>query len=107
MGSLREFGMVMHTLLYLKWIGNKDLLYSTWDSAQCCIAAWMGMGSGREGTRVCVAESLRCPPETITLFIGSVPIPNKKLKKKKRLGLRCFILEKKFSFFRVLGKHIS
>lgn len=34
-------------------------------------------------TCVCVAESLHCPPETITLFIGSVPIPNKKLKKKK------------------------
>ena len=31
-----------------------------------------------------MAKSLRCPPETITSFIGSVPIPNKKLKKKKK-----------------------
>ena len=31
-----------------------------------------------------MAESLRCPPEMITtLFIGYIPIKNKKLKKKK------------------------
>ena len=32
----------MYTLLYLKWITNKDLLYSTWNSAQCYVAAWTG-----------------------------------------------------------------
>ena len=26
-GTVREFGMDMYTLLYLKWITNKDLLY--------------------------------------------------------------------------------
>ena len=40
-GIPREFGMGMYTLLYLKWIINKDLLYSTWNSAQCYVAAWM------------------------------------------------------------------
>ena len=39
---VREFGMDMYTLLYLKQITNKDLLYSTWNSAQCFVAAWMG-----------------------------------------------------------------
>ena len=34
--------MEMNTLLYLKWITNKDLLYSTKNSAQCYEAAWMG-----------------------------------------------------------------
>ena len=34
-GIVREFGMDMYTLLYLKWITNKDLLYSTGNSAQC------------------------------------------------------------------------
>ena len=34
--------MDMHTLLYLKWITNKDLLYGTWNSAQCYVADWMG-----------------------------------------------------------------
>ena len=37
----REFGMDRYTLLYLKWITNKDLLYSTRSSAQCYVAAWM------------------------------------------------------------------
>ena len=35
----REFGMDMHTQLYLKWITNKNLLYSTWNSAQCYMPA--------------------------------------------------------------------
>ena len=40
-GIVREFWMDMYTLLYLKWITNKDPLYSTWNSAQCYVAAWM------------------------------------------------------------------
>ena len=35
-GIVREFGMDMYTLLYLKWITNKALLYSKGDSARCC-----------------------------------------------------------------------
>ena len=38
-GVVREFGMC--TLLYLKWITNKDLLHSTGNSAQCYVAAQM------------------------------------------------------------------
>ena len=34
--------MDMYTLLYLKWIINKDLLFGTWNSAPCYVAAWMG-----------------------------------------------------------------
>ena len=30
---VRELGMDMYTLLYLKWITNKDLIYSTGNSA--------------------------------------------------------------------------
>ena len=41
---LREFGVGIYTLLYLKWIANKDLLYSTRNSAQCYVAVWMGRG---------------------------------------------------------------
>ena len=33
--------MDTYTLLQLKWITNKDLLYSTGNSAQCYVAAWM------------------------------------------------------------------
>ena len=39
-GIVRELGMGRYTLLYLKWITNKDLLYSTWNSAQYHVAAW-------------------------------------------------------------------
>ena len=41
-GIVRKFGIDMYTLLYLRWITNKDLLYSTGNSAQCYVAAWMG-----------------------------------------------------------------
>ena len=34
--------MDMYTLLYLEWITNKGLLYSTWSSARGYVAAWMG-----------------------------------------------------------------
>ena len=32
----------MYSLLYLKWVTNKDLLYSTGNSAQCQARAWVG-----------------------------------------------------------------
>ena len=34
--------MDMYTLLYLKWINNKDLLCSTWNSVQCYMTALIG-----------------------------------------------------------------
>ena len=85
----------MYTLLYLKWITNKNLLCGTWHSAQCYMPVWMGGVWGRMDTCVCRAESLCCPPETITtLLIGYTPVQNvfgvKKLKfkgkKKKEWG---------------------
>ena len=36
------FGKDMYTLLYLKRGANEDLPYSTGNSAQCCVAAWVG-----------------------------------------------------------------
>ena len=32
-GKDREFGINMYTVLYLVWITNMKLLYSTWNSA--------------------------------------------------------------------------
>ena len=77
-----EFGIDMYMLLYLKWITNKDLLYSTGNSAQCYGGSLDGRGiSGRMDTCICMAESLHCSPESITtLLIGYTPIQNKKLK---------------------------
>ena len=48
-GIVREFGVDMYTLLYLKWITNKDLLYSTGNSAQCYVAVWMEESLGESG----------------------------------------------------------
>ena len=53
----RESGMDMYTLLYLKCIINKDLLYSTWNSTQCYVAAWMGGEFGGERIHVYVWPS--------------------------------------------------
>ena len=70
-----EFRIDMYTLLYFKWITNKDLRYSTWNSAQCYVAAWMRGEFGGEWIRECVAESLQHSPETITtLLISYIPM---------------------------------
>ena len=41
-GEVRGSGTDRYTLLYLKWITNKALLYSTEISARCHRAVWMG-----------------------------------------------------------------
>ena len=53
-GLVREFGKVMHTLLYSKRITNKDVLYSTGNSAQYYMTAWMGGGFGGKWIHVYV-----------------------------------------------------
>ena len=53
-GIVTESGIDMCTLLYLKWITDKVLLYSTSNSAQCYVAAWMGGESGGEWIHVYV-----------------------------------------------------
>ena len=54
-------------------------------------AGWVGslrgVGGGGMDTWICMAESLHCPPETITmLLIGYTPIQKRKLKKSKLSG---------------------
>ena len=48
----RDSCLDVSTLLYLRWIANKDLLYSTGNSAQCYAAAWIGEGLGGEWIHV-------------------------------------------------------
>ena len=48
-GVNQESEIKIYTPLYLKWITNKDLLYSTGNSAQYYVAAWMGEGFGENG----------------------------------------------------------
>ena len=55
LGVMKEHGIpVIYTLLHLKWVTNKDLLYSTGNPAQCDMEACMGGKLRRGGIRVCV-----------------------------------------------------
>ena len=78
-----EFRMDMHTLLYLKWITNKDLLQSTVNSAQCYVEpGWEGAWE-RMDICIHVAESFCPAPETyIILLIGYTLIQTSFIKKK-------------------------
>ena len=71
------------TLLYLKWITNKDLLYSTGNSAQCYVATWMGGGVGGEWIHMCVGLSPFSWNYYDIVNWLYTPIQNKKLKKKQ------------------------
>ena len=79
--------MGVDILLYLKWITKTDLLYGTWTSVECYVAAWMGGEFGEEWIHVYVWLT----PFTVLLklsqccqsLIGYTPKQNKKFKKKK------------------------
>ena len=84
-GIFREFGKVMYTLLYSKWITKNDLLYSTWNSTQCCMPAWMGGGFEGKWIHAYVWLSSLFTETTTTLLISYTPIQNKKFEKKNVL----------------------
>ena len=44
----------LYTLLYIKWITNKDLLDSNWEPCSMSCEAWMGGEFRGEWTHVCV-----------------------------------------------------
>ena len=77
-GIVRKFGMGVFTLLYLKQITNKDLLYSTGNSAQCYVAAWMGGEFDGEWIHTHEWLSLLTVHLKLTLLIGYSPTQNKK-----------------------------
>ena len=47
-GTNWKIEMDMYTVLYIKWITDKDLLYSTWISVQCYVAAFLEGEFGEE-----------------------------------------------------------
>ena len=73
-GIVREFGMDVYTLLYLKCITNQDLL-GTGNSVQhrelCSMSRGRLAGTGvweRMDAWMCMAEALCCPPVTIMML---------------------------------------
>ena len=91
-GIVREFEMDIYTILCLKWITNKNLLYSTWNSAQCYVAGWMRVEFGGEWVHVYVWLSPLAVHLKLSqhyLLIGYTPIQNKNLKKNKKNAILC------------------
>ena len=72
-----------YTLLYLKWVTNKDLLYSIWNSTQCYVVAWMARGFGGDWMHIYVWLSpFAIHLKLTTLLIGCTAIQNKRLLKR-------------------------
>ena len=66
-GIVRDLGMDMYTLLCLKQIINKDLLFLVQHTKLCLTLCGSLDGSGvwgRTDTCICMAESLHCSSET-------------------------------------------
>ena len=75
-GKVGELGIDMYTLLHLKCITNQVLLYSTGNSAQCYVEAWMGKEFGGEWSHVYVPSLSTWNCHNIVNWL----YPNKKLK---------------------------
>ena len=63
-----ETGTDICTLLYIKQITNKDLLYSTGNSTQYSVMTYMGKNLKKEWIYIYIhiTDSLCCTPETNT-----------------------------------------
>ena len=91
-GIVKDFGKIMYTLLYLKWITNRHLLYSTLLNVMCQ-PRWEGC-LGENEYIISTTESLHSSPETITTLLISCTLiqnvlalkknKNKILKRKKK-----------------------
>ena len=82
----------MYTLLYLGWTTNRDLLYSVWNSVQCCVIAWMGGEFRGEWVHVYIwlgSFAVHLKLSQHCMLVGYTPVQNKKLKKKS--GYMCML----------------
>ena len=62
-----EIGTDICTLLYIRWMTNRNLLCGTGNSTQCCVVTYMGKESKKEWLIcICVTGSLCCAAETGT-----------------------------------------
>ena len=66
-GINQEFGSNMYTLLHIKQINSKDLLYSTGNYTQHSVITYMGKESEKR-IDICIytTESFCCTPESNT-----------------------------------------
>ena len=65
-GIVREFGMSVYILLYLRWITNKDLLHGSLLNVM-----WQpGWEVNSGGECICMAKFLRYSPKTIKTLLS-------------------------------------
>ena len=89
---MQEIGINRYTLLYIKQITNKDLLYNTGNCIQYVVIAY----KGKESKKVYKTNSLCCTSEANTTYKFTVF----QLKKKKKLkGLLYLFFKKILSQF--------
>ena len=65
-GINEEFGINRYTLLYIKYINNRDLLYSSGNYTQYLAIIYHGKESEKEYIHICITELLCCTPKTNT-----------------------------------------
>ena len=71
--------------MYFNLYSNKIIvLYSTWNSAQYHVAAWMGVGFGGEGYTCVWLSPFTVHLKLTALLISYTPIQNKKFRSKKQ-----------------------
>ena len=61
-----EFGTSRCKLLYIEWINDKVLLYSTGNYTQYPVINYSGKEYEKEYIYICITESLCCTPKTNT-----------------------------------------
>ena len=74
-----EFGISTCKLVYIEWINNKVLLYSTGKFIQYPVINHNGKEYEKECMYICITESLCCTAEIrTTLYINYTSIKKKK-----------------------------
>ena len=88
-GTVREFGMGVYTVMYLKQIIPRTYCVAQGTLLNVrCQPGWEGSLGEKGYMCTCMAESLPCSPETVTrLLISYIPKQNKRFKVKKKGGI--------------------
>ena len=74
---------------HFEWMASSDLLYSTWNSAQCYVAGWMGgkYGEGCACVLSCFSRVLFCM--TLWTVVSQAPLSMGFSRKEYWSGLPC------------------
>ena len=90
---VRQFGIDVYLLLYLKWTTSKVVLYIAQGTMLNVVgqSGWRGVW-GRMDTSICMVESFCCPPETLTTLLIGILMYKIKSSVKKPKSLKAYQL---------------